>query len=78
MKKVMILVLIASLISCADPENGHIYLDDKDQGRQVNGINGPLIYKIIIIDNCEYISSLLPYNDYAVLTHKGNCKNHKK
>ena len=78
MKKLMILVLIASLLGCKDESDGHVYLNSKDQGKQLGGINSPLNYKIIIIDSCEYISSLSPYSDHAVLTHKGNCKNHKK
>lgn len=36
-------------------------------------------YKIILIDSCEYISSWVGGADGGpFLTHKGNCKNHKK
>ena len=31
-------------------------------------------YRLVIIDNCEYIST--PVDKGRVLTHKGNCKNH--
>jgi len=34
-------------------------------------------FKVVIIDNCEYIESHGVGGGEYALTHKGNCKNHK-
>ena len=31
---------------------------------------------VVVIDSCEYLYG--PWGNATVLTHKGNCKNHKK
>lgn len=33
----------------------------------------PPLYKIVIIDSCEYLATQ-SYNSQTALTHKGNCK----
>ena len=38
-------------------------------------LNDMIALKLVVIDSCEYLYG--PWGNATVLTHKGNCKNHK-
>jgi len=70
MKKIFILMIIvcAGFISCTEPN-----VDSKKTEYILRC--GQNRMEIVVIDSCEYL-----YGDWGnatVLTHKGNCKNHK-
>jgi len=65
------IILFAALFSCTnapkEEELYNIYPPIKVEQRTMY---------VYVIDSCEYIGYL--YGSGAILTHKGNCKNHKK
>jgi hypothetical protein len=66
MKKLLLLLLLAS---CGDKsQNIRTQFEAETE----------FLYKpdIVIIDGCEYIKYRT--GNYDAITHKGNCKNHKK
>jgi len=68
MRKLIYIVSTLILISCSEsnvPKTSTQY--------KVIGDYNPL--DLVIIDSCEYL--LGQWGNATVLTHKGNCKNHK-
>lgn len=63
MKKIIFSILIIFTYSCKDT------VKKTDTGLMYMNSN----ITIILIDSCEYIN----FGTSNVLTHKGNCKNHK-
>lgn len=69
MKKILGIVLIfwVTIFSCAQPEEKiDRPIFDIGYGHHVN---------VVVVDSCEYLYG--PWGNATVLTHKGNCKNHK-
>lgn len=66
MKKIYLLSLLF-LLSCGKEKNNK-------QSFRIQESESHL--QVIIIDSCEYLYG--PWGNATVLTHKGNCKNHKK
>lgn len=66
MKKIIFLSLI--LISCSEPN-----VPKTSTQYKIIGDSNPL--DLVVIDSCEYL--LGQWGSATVLTHKGNCKNHK-
>lgn len=66
----LVLIIGALVAACSDESNVKkittIYQLECD-GSKV---------QVVIIDSCEYLYG--PWGNATVLTHKGNCKNHKK
>jgi hypothetical protein len=66
MKKIIFLSLI--LISCSEP-------NVPKTSTQYNILKNYTPLDLVIIDSCEYLFG--EWGNATVLTHKGNCKNHK-
>lgn len=72
MKKMLIFITLLWLVfSCSDPNS--VELKSKKTKYKFDNLNR---IEIVIIDSCEYLYG--PWGNATVLTHKGNCKNHKK
>jgi len=69
MKKFVISLSAFLLVACSN--TGNVERKETDYN-----INPAMHLDIIIIDGCEYLYGA--WGDGRVLTHKGNCKNHKK
>lgn len=72
MKKIILItILLIGLVSCE--------LKDKNIESKSSGyvIYAGYELETIIIDSCEYLF-YFNGNSASFLTHKGNCKNHKK
>lgn len=68
MKKLLSILAVLALYSCTEAnvvkeKTGYVVIDE----------HAPL--EIVIVDSCEYLYG--PWGNATVLTHKGNCKNHK-
>lgn len=57
------------LISCTEP-------NVPKTSTQYNVIKNYNPLDLVVIDSCEYLFG--EWGNATVLTHKGNCKNHKK
>lgn len=68
MRKLIYMVSTLILISCSEPN-----VPKTSTQYKVIGDYNPL--DLVIIDSCEYL--LGQWGSATVLTHKGNCKNHK-
>lgn len=79
MKKILLIILgIPLFVSSCDSKN----FEEKEELPRVDGRE-----KIVVIDDCEYIEyqstfycgHQYDHHEYkaSLLTHKGNCKNHK-
>lgn len=67
MKKLLFFIVIC-LYSCSDPNvkrNPKVYIENEWGNLE-----------IVVVDSCEYLYG--PWGNATVLTHKGNCKNHKR
>jgi len=60
------------MVSCSSRTNKD---SPKYTEHQINCSYGHRTVEVITIDSCEYIYG--PWGNATVLTHKGNCKNHK-
>jgi len=67
MKKTII-ILSLTLIACSKP-------NVPTASTQYSLIEGHSPLDLVVIDSCEYL--LGNWGSAMVLTHKGNCKNHK-
>jgi hypothetical protein len=68
MKKLIYIILSLLLISCTEsnvPKTSTRY----------HIINNYTPLDLVVIDSCEYLFG--EWGNATVLTHKGNCKNHK-
>ena len=68
MKAIISILIIFLVLTGCEPNNVEI----KSTEYRVNGHSS---LKLVTVDGCEYL-----YGDWGnatVLTHKGNCKNHK-
>jgi hypothetical protein len=68
MKKLIYIILSLLLISCSEPN-----VPKTSTGYHI--INNYTPLDLVIIDSCEYLFG--EWGNATVLTHKGNCKNHK-
>ena len=68
MKKLIYIILSLLLISCTEP-------NVPKTSTQYNIIKNYTPLDLVIIDSCEYLFG--EWGNATVLTHKGNCKNHK-
>ena len=64
MKKIFLFLTVIFLSGCSINNSEIINHSVKDLG-----------LNIMIIDDCEYLYGIV--SNVAILTHKGNCKNHK-
>lgn len=71
-KTVLIIAILGILAGCTNAPKGEEIRYEKDKNIK---IDGRILYTYII-DGCEYIGNT--DGNGAILTHKGNCKNHKK
>jgi hypothetical protein len=69
MKKVLLLFGFFTLFGCNEPN-----VNRKDTDLVV--FYGASSIEVITIDSCQYL--LGDWGSATVLTHKGNCKNHKQ
>lgn len=67
MKLVISISIILTLFGC---ESGNVETHQTEYK-----LNDMITLKLVVIDSCEYLYG--PWGDATVLTHKGNCKNHK-
>lgn len=69
MKKIIFLVLICwvAIFSCIEPKNKSV--------KEKFEMDYEHHLEVVVIDSCEYLYG--PWGNATVLTHKGNCKNHK-
>lgn len=67
-QNLLLLLFLFFLSSCSIPES-----EQKKIRYQVG--EGSHV-EVVLIDGCEYLYG--PWGNATVLTHKGNCKNHKK
>jgi hypothetical protein len=76
MKTFLLVVLYSLMIMLIVGIVGLTGCQDKEVSKQSSFKLGDSNYKIeiVTIDSCEYIFG--PWGSGAVLTHKGNCKNH--
>lgn len=68
MRKLLLILTALALYSCQEP---NVVKEKTEYVVRTGGYN----VQIIVMDSCEYL-----YGDWGnatVLTHKGNCKNHK-
>jgi hypothetical protein len=70
MKKLTILILLV-FYGCASSTEQQKYTTYK-----IDCSYGHQTVEVITIDSCEYIYG--PWGNATVLTHKGNCTNHKQ
>lgn len=70
MKKLLLILTVLTLYSCTDEPNVKKEKTTYQIGCEFNKV------EIVTIDSCEYLYG--PWGNATVLTHKGNCKNHKK
>ncbi len=71
MKKLILIFAVLALYSCVNLPEANVV--KKSTGEIVDYEYSPI--EIVTIDSCEYIYGAWGYA--TVLTHKGNCKNHK-
>ena len=71
MKKLVLILAVLALYSCEEPK---VNVDKGKTTYILREYYSPL--EIVIIDSCEYL--YLVEGHAIVLTHKGNCKNHKQ
>jgi len=69
MKQLVIFSLLV-MFGCASNND-----QTKHTEHQIDWSYGHRTVEVITIDSCEYIYG--PWGNATVLTHKGNCKNHK-
>jgi hypothetical protein len=67
MKAIISILIILVLTGCGTPN-----VETKSTEYRLNKL-GPL--ELVVIDGCEYLYG--PWGNAMVLTHKGNCINHK-
>jgi hypothetical protein len=73
MKKSIIYVSLLLLASCGPSKDE---LTEKSNSLKASVGCVETDFKIVVIDSCEYLYAHSTTNAF-VLTHKGNCKNHK-
>lgn len=79
--KYIILLLVILFTSCVEPRVGY----NPEMGvvdttkivipKQIDVDFSVIPLSVVVIDSCEYLYG--PWGNASVLTHKGNCKNHK-
>jgi hypothetical protein len=68
MKKLVLILAVLALYSCTESN-----VVRQQTGYVIRDAYAPL--EVIIVDSCEYLYG--GWGHATVLTHKGNCKNHK-